>query len=76
MTGFDPVPTWKLTGMPWACAAAQIGSYTGELYGWPSGALIGNMMERSLRPATRSISATAGSISCTAIIAAPAKRDD
>ena len=76
VTGFDPVPTWKLTGIPCACAAAQIGSYAGELYGCPSGASIGSMIERSPRPATRSISATAGSISCTAIIAAPANRDD
>ncbi len=76
VTGFAPVPTWKLTGIPCACAAAHTGSYRSLLYGPSAGACIGSITDRKPSPATRSISRTASSGSCTGISAAPANRVD
>src|SRR5437763_314566 len=52
VTGLAPVPTWKLTGISCACAAAQTGSYRSLLYGASAGAC-GGPMRRGGEPSTR-----------------------
>src|SRR5215831_15882028 len=76
VTGLAPVPTWKLTGIPRAWAAAHTASYRSLLYAPSAGACMGSMTDRNPRRATRSISRTDSSGSWTGISAAPANRFD